>query len=186
MSRPRLIVIGGSAGALDALVEILSEIPCELGVPIAVVMHLTPTRPSLMPEVIARSTRRRACEPEDKQVLEPRTIYVAPPDYHMLIERTGHIALSVDEPVHFSRPSIDVLFESAASSFGSEVAGVVLSGTNEDGAEGLHRIALAGGTAIVQRPDQATYSFMPAAALRRTPDAAALLTRDIPAFLADL
>lgn len=186
MARPRVIVIGGSAGALDALVEILSGIPGELDVPVAVVVHLTPRRPSLMPEVVARFTGRRVCEPEDKQALEPRTIYVAPPNYHMLLERSGHIALSVDEPVHFSRPSIDVLFESAAAAFGPEVAGVVLSGTNEDGADGLHRIHLEGGTAIVQSPDAATYPLMPAAALRRTPEAAALATRDIPAFLANL
>ena len=166
MHEINVIVIGGSAGALEALLALLPALPSTLSIPIVVVMHLAPSHPSLLPALLARACDRPVHEVEDKQPLVRSEIYVAPPNYHVLIERAGRLALSVDAPVHFSRPSIDVLFESAADALGPAVAGIVLSGANEDGARGLRRIVDAGGLAAVQDPATATHREMPAAALR--------------------
>lgn len=138
---------------------------------LAVVLHMQPTQPSHLTSVLGRLSSRRVREPEDKEPLAPGTVYVASPNYHMLVERTGTIALSVDELVKLSRPSIDVLFESAAAAFGRRAIGVLLSGANADGAEGLRCIAAAGGSALVQRPESAAYPVMPQAGLRALPTA---------------
>ncbi len=181
-----LIVIGGSAGALEPLLEIVGQLPAELAAPLAVVVHLRPGQPSLVPGLLADATSRAIREPEDKEPLLPHTIYVAPPNYHMLVERRRSIALSVDDPVNFSRPSIDVLFESAADAFGAGVIGLVLSGANVDGAAGLARIAGAGGIALVQHLASAAYPAMPEAAARQVPSARALAPGDVAPFLARL
>lgn len=162
-----LVVIGGSAGALEALLALVPLIPDGFTAPIVLVLHLGANQRNLVPELLRSTGRRRAVEAEDKQPLEPRTIYVAPPNYHLLIERAGTLALSVDDLVNFSRPSIDVLFESAADAFRSRVSGVVLSGANDDGAGGLERIVELGGRAYVQAPATAVHTAMPEAALRR-------------------
>jgi two-component system chemotaxis response regulator CheB len=172
MTQPEVIVIGGSAGALDALFALLPALPSPLAVPIVVVIHVPPTSPSLLPELLARICARRVVEVEDKLALAPHTIYVAPPNYHVLLERDRTLALSVDPPVHFSRPSIDVVFESAADAFGPAAIGVVLSGASEDGARGLARIHQAGGIALIQDPATARHAEMPAAAVRRLGPAA--------------
>ncbi len=179
-----LIVIGGSAGALEPLMQLLASLPSQLSMPIALVIHLLPRQPSLMPTLLSRTSARRVREPEDKEPMEANTVYVAPPNYHMLVERKRTIALSVDEPVQFSRPSIDVLFESAATAFGAKCVGIVLSGSNADGAEGLRAIAAAGGVAIVQSPETTTYDAMPRAAARAVPSAVVLPAADIAAYLA--
>ena len=171
MTRIDLLVIGGSAGSLEPLIDILGSFDGELAIPIVVAIHQSPTQRSLVPALLARVSARNVREAEDKQPLEPYAVYVAPPNYHLLIERTKTIALSVDEPVNFSRPSIDVLFESAADAFGAHVAGLVLSGANQDGAAGLRTIHEAGGIALVQRTATAQYPAMPAAALSRVPTA---------------
>jgi two-component system chemotaxis response regulator CheB len=182
-----VIVIGGSAGALAALLEILPALPDELAIPIVIAIHLLPAQPNLIPAMLARRCGRAVREAEDKLALQPRAIYIAPPDYHVLLERELTLALSVDAPVHFSRPSIDVLFESAADSAGPCVAGVLLSGSNEDGASGLLRIHRAGGVAIIQDPEDAPHTVMPQAALRQVgPDARVLATGRIAGFLAML
>jgi two-component system chemotaxis response regulator CheB len=182
-----IIVIGGSAGALEALLELLPAIPAELAAPIAIVLHQKPTQPSMLPTLLGRVCTRTVREPEDKEPIVPGTVYVAPPNYHMLIERSGTIALSVDAPVHFSRPSLDVLFESAADAFGPGVVGLVLSGSNADGAEGLQRIAAAGGVALVQAPASAAHATMPEAAARRVGARAhALAPREVAPFLSRL
>jgi two-component system chemotaxis response regulator CheB len=181
-----LFVIGGSAGALEPLIEIVGALPADLAIPIAVVLHLTPTHPSLVPPLLARTSVRRVREPEDKEPLQPHTIYVAAPNYHMLVERHGTIALSVDDPVNFSRPSVDVLFESAAHAFGARVVGLVLSGANADGAAGLRRIAEAGGIALVQSPASAAYPAMPAAAAQLVPAARTITPRTVGSVLARL
>jgi two-component system chemotaxis response regulator CheB len=160
-----VIVIGGSAGALDVLLEIGAALPDALTAPIVIALHLQASQPSLVPELLARTCRRPVREVEDKLSLLPYTVYVAPPNYHVLIERDATLALSVDPPVHYSRPSIDVLFESAADGFGARALGVVLSGANEDGAQGLARIRRAGGAAVIQDPATAMYPTMPAAAV---------------------
>jgi two-component system, chemotaxis family, protein-glutamate methylesterase/glutaminase len=165
MSDPRVILIGGSAGALDALLAILPALPPRFGVPVVVVVHLVPNSASLVPTLLERATSLRVLEIEDKQPLMRATIHVAPPNYHVLLERDGTLALSIDEPVHFSRPSIDVMFESAARAFGSAVVAVLLSGANRDGASGLRRIVEAGGLAFVQDPSTAHHAIMPAAGI---------------------
>ncbi|MEO8554578.1 MAG: chemotaxis protein CheB, partial [Kofleriaceae bacterium] len=162
-----LIVIGGAAGALEALLALVPLISEQCAAPIAIALHLGANQRNLVPELLRSAGRRPAFEAEDKQPLEPRTIYVAPPNYHLLIERSGTLALSVDEVVNFSRPSIDVLFESAADAFRNRVSGVLLSGANDDGARGLERIAALGGRAYVQAPASAAHATMPDAALRR-------------------
>ena len=162
-----LIVIGGSAGALEALLVLVPALADELVAPIAIAIHLGANQRNLVPDLLRKVTRRSVVEAEDKQPLEPGFIYVAPPDYHLLVERTGTLALSVDDAVNFSRPSIDVLFESAADAYGTHCTGVLLSGANDDGARGLQRIADAGGRAYVQAPASANHPTMPDAGLRR-------------------
>ncbi len=165
-------VIGGSAGALEALASLLEGLPAGLRVPIAIVVHIARNKPSALGSVLAAHSALPVCEAEDKAPLEPGHAYVAPPGYHVLIERGPSFALSVDAPVNFSQPSIDVLFESAAAALGPAVAGVLLSGANEDGARGLLAISEAGGVAMVQEPGEAASRTMPEAALRTCPRAA--------------
>ncbi len=181
------IVIGGSAGALDALLTIISALPEQVSCPIVIVLHLAPAQPNLVPEILSRVTVRAVREAEDKAPLLDRTIYVAAPNYHLLIERNRSLSLSMDEPVHHSRPAIDVLFESAADAYGPAVVGVVLSGANQDGAQGLWQIRQAGGVAIVQAPATAAFPLMPEAAMLRLGASAHVVPlSDIGAFLARL
>ncbi len=159
------VVVGGSAGALEALDRILPALPTTLPVPVAIVLHMLPGRPSGLVALLAERTAMRVKEAEDKEPLAAGTVYLASPNYHLLVERSGCFALSVDEPVLFSRPSIDVLFDSAADAYGAALCGVLLSGANEDGAEGLRRIHAGGGTTVVQAPHTAPSPQMPRAAL---------------------
>jgi two-component system chemotaxis response regulator CheB len=179
------IAIGGSAGALEPLFEILKELPSAISAPVIVVMHVLPNHPSLIPELLEQACPDRIVhEAEDKEPLQRRTIYVAPPNYHLLVEHDRTFALSVDDPVNFSRPSIDVLFESAADAFGHRLVGVLLSGSNADGAAGLAAIVRQGGAAIVQA--DASYPTMPEAGLHRAPTARALTPAEIGPLLAAL
>ena len=187
MSHIEAIVIGGSAGALDALLAILPGLPEQLSCPIVIVLHLTPAQPSRVPEILSRACGRAVHEAVDKAPLRDRSIHVAAPNYHLLIERNRSLSLSIDEPVQYSRPAIDVLFASAADAYGPSVAGVVLSGANQDGAEGLYQISQAGGVAIVQAPATASWPVMPEAALRRVgPSAHVVPLGGLGAFLATL
>ena len=187
MSDIEAIVIGGSAGALDALLAIVPALPEQILCPIVIVLHLPPAKPSLVPEILSRVSARPVYEAEDKAPLCDRTIYVAAPNYHLLIERNRSLSLSIDEPVHHSRPAIDVLFESAADAYGPAVAGLVLSGANQDGAEGLCKIRQAGGVAIVQAPTTASSPMMPEAAIRQVgPSAHVVRVVDLGTFLARL
>lgn len=161
----QVIVIGGSAGALDALTVILATLPPTLRVPIVLVLHILPDKPSYLVEVLGRHCALRVKEAEDKEPLSAGTLYVAPPNYHVLLEKNGCLALSVDEPLFFSRPSIDVLFDSTADAFGPEALGVLLTGASEDGARGLAHMRRAGGRTVVQSPESAAVRTMPDAAL---------------------
>jgi len=178
------IVIGGSSGALEALAVLLPPLPAETRVPIAVVIHVPPTRPSHLADVLAARTCLPVREAEDKQPVVPGAIYVAPPNYHLLIERGGTFALSADEALHFSRPSIDVLFESAADAYGARLCGLLLSGANADGADGLAAIKRAGGLALVQAPDDAVSRTMPEAAIARAQPDQVLPLAQLAALLA--
>lgn len=160
------LVIGASAGAIDALRELLPPLSRALPVPIVVVVHLPARRKSLLPELFRDMCSAPVLEPLDKQPVEPGTIWFAPPDYHLLIEPARSFALSIEAPVKYSRPSLDVLFESAAYAYGAGVTGVVLSGASDDGAEGAMMIRQRGGHVYVQEPDQALVRTMPEAAIR--------------------
>jgi two-component system chemotaxis response regulator CheB len=160
------IVIGASAGAIETLSVLLPILSFELSVPAIVVVHVPPRRPSLLPQLFQPLCSARVREPFDKQAVEARTIWFAPPDYHLLIEPGRHFAFSIDPPVLFSRPAIDVLFSSAARAYGKGLAAVVLSGASEDGAEGAEFVRAAGGVVLVQDPSEASAATMPSAALR--------------------
>ena len=175
------VVIGASAGALEALSQILPALPSDFKLPIFIVVHLPPTPESLLTEVFAAKCALPVKEAEDKEPIQPGTIYFAPPNYHLLVEPNRKLSLSSDEPVLFSRPSIDVLFESAADAYGDSLIGVILSGANNDGAQGLKRIIDAGGRGLVQDPASAEAAAMPQSALKLSPAAKALSLRSIAA-----
>ena len=180
------VVIGASAGAVDALAAILPALPAGFPHPILVVVHIREGRDSMLVELFRRQCAVKVCEAEDKLPLEGGVVYFAPPDYHLLVEADGWVALSVDEPVNFSRPSIDVLFESAAQAFGSRLVGVVLTGANKDGARGLRSIVDAGGSAIAQHPGSAYAAAMPQAAIDACPEAQQMTLEQIATYLRDL
>lgn len=164
-----LVVIGGSAGAIDVLHTLLSQLPENFPAAVAIVIHIPPQGPTLLPEVLATAGAPPMKVAEDKEPIAPGTIYFAPPDYHLLVESGRTFALSLDERVHFSRPAIDVLFESAAAAFGERLVGVILSGANADGAKGLRAVADAGGVTLVQSLESSEMIAMPAAALHAVP-----------------
>ncbi len=165
------VVIGGSAGSLDALHALFSALRGVRGATFIVVLHLSPTSKSLLPEVLGAYTDMPVREAVDKLPLTPGTVVVAPPDYHLLIERDLTCALSRDPAVHFSRPALDPLFQTAADVFGADTIGVLLSGANADGAAGLRTIQEAGGRVAVQDPATATAIEMPTAGMAAcTPD----------------
>jgi two-component system chemotaxis response regulator CheB len=180
------MVIGGSAGAFAVLKVLLPALPRDTRLPVIIVLHLPPDRPSVMASVFARDCRLTVKEAEDKEPLAAGTVYFAPPSYHLLVESNQALALSSDELVHHSRPSVDVLFESAADVFGRRLLALVLSGANQDGAAGLKKIGLAGGTAIVQAPPSAEQAAMPAAALDAWPTSAALPLDELVTLFASL
>lgn len=164
MAAPRAVVVGGSAGALEVLRLIVRELPTTLACPVVIVIHL-PSHSSGLAEVLGADTTLTVKQAEDKEPIGPGVVYIAPPGYHLLVEAAGTFALSVDPPVHFSRPAIDVMFETARDAYGEHLIGILLSGASEDGAAGLQEIHAAGGTTIVQSPLSAEVAIMPAAAL---------------------
>lgn len=182
--RVEAIVIGGSAGALDALAVLLPALPPDAAVPVALVVHVPPTRPSLLAAVLAAKSAIPVQEAEDKEPVAPGRVYVAPPGYHLLIERKRTFALSTDELLYYSRPAIDVLFESAAEAYGEGLAGIVLTGASEDGARGLAAIDRNGGIAVVQAPEAAMARQMPDAAIAHVGAAHVLPLADIAALMA--
>jgi two-component system chemotaxis response regulator CheB len=184
--RIEAIAIGGSAGGFDALTTLLEGLPKPFVPAILVVLHIPPDRPSQIAALFAQRCRLPVREALDKEAIEPGTVYVAPPDYHLLVEPDRLLSLSQEAPVAFSRPSIDVMFESAAHAYGDRLLGIVLSGANEDGAAGLAAIRAAGGRAWVQDPADAASSAMPAAAVRLARPELVLPLRDLAARLAHL
>ena len=178
-----LIVIGTSWGGLEALQRLLENVPDDLEVPIAIAQHRGPDSPDRgLERILQRGSSRRIREVDDKQPIERSRSYLAPPDYHLLVER-GSFALSTEERVRYARPSINVLFESAADAYGEDVIGVVLTGANEDGAAGLARIKERGGVAVIQDPVDAERRAMPDAAIAATVADAVLPLEDIGGFI---
>ena len=183
---PRLsmVAVGASWGGLKALRAIAHGLPAQFSVPITFVQHRSKESDALR-ELLQDCTSLKVCEVEDKQPIMKGYIYLAPPDYHLLVD--GDVfSLSVDDPVRYSRPSIDVFFESVAERFGPEAAGVVLTGANDDGSRGLRRIATRGGVAIVQDPRTAESPIMPRAALRAVPGARILSLERLAPYLVSL
>jgi two-component system chemotaxis response regulator CheB len=183
MSGCDAIVIGASSGGVEALLAILPALRKGIGVSVFVVLHMPRTRRSELASLFNSRCALPVREAEDKQPVVPGTVYFAPSDYHALIDRGPRIALSVDGPVNHSRPSIDVLFESAADIYAGRLLGVILTGANEDGAAGLAAIHRAGGQTMVQLPGSAVSPQMPAAALLRVPSSRVLTLADIAKVL---
>lgn len=176
---PQAVLIGGSAGAIEVVSRVLATLPADFATPVVVVIHLPRNRPSALPGVLQGKCRLALREPLDKEPLAPATVYLAPPGYHLLIDPGPVFALSVDDPVNFSRPSVDVLFQSAADVLGGRCAAVLVSGASSDGARGLLAIQKAGGLVAIQNPDEATQSAMPKAALALCPEAPVLSAQEI-------
>lgn len=164
-----LVVIGGSAGAIEVLHRVLGQLPAGFGPATAIVIHVPPQGPNLLTEIFTTQSGLKVKLAEDKEPIVGGTIYFATPDYHLLVEKGRTFALSLDERVHYSRPAIDVLFETAAEAYGERLMGVILSGANADGAAGLRAIAAAGGITAVQSLETAEMIAMPAAALQAVP-----------------
>lgn len=180
------VVIGASAGALEALSSILPALPAGFRLPVIVVVHLPPDKRSVLAELFQAKCRIPVREVEDKEPISRGTVYFAPPDYHLLVEEEKSLALSKDEPVLFSRPSIDVLFESAADAYGPALIAIVLTGANQDGAEGMQAVVAAGGIALVQEPVGAFAAAMPQAAIQLSPSARVMSLDAIAAYLQEV
>jgi two-component system chemotaxis response regulator CheB len=199
------IVIGASAGGIEALSVLLPALPIGLRAAVFIVLHLPREQPSLLVDLFTPRCRLPVREAQDKEPVAPGTVYFAPPDYHLLLEsghllldnghlllddglldEGPHLALSADEPVHFSRPSIDVLFESAAEVYGERLLGIILTGASEDGAAGLEAVHRAGGVTVVQQPGSAQASLMVESALRRSPVDRVLSLEEIAGLLRTL
>jgi len=163
--RGATVVMGGSAGGFAAFTTILAALPPDFALPILLVQHLHPNDAGAFALHLASATKLPVIEPCDKERIDRGQVYTAPADYHMLVERNGTVALSTEEKVHWSRPSIDVLFESAARALGERVIAVLLSGASVDGAAGIRAVKAAGGLTIAQDPATAEYPLMPRAAI---------------------
>lgn len=180
-----VVVVGTSWGGLRALKDLISALPPAFGIPLVIVQHRHRDSENVLAGLLQECTPLQVCEVEDKQPLLPGHVFVAPPDYHLLVE-VGTLALSTEAPVRYSRPSIDVTFSSAADAYGDRTVGVVLTGANADGAEGLSRIVARRGLAFVQDPADAASPTMPTAAAKAVPDARVLSIRGIAEALGAL
>ncbi|WP_207282358.1 chemotaxis protein CheB [Pseudomonas sp. FW300-N2F2] len=159
------IVVGASAGGVEALLRVFGHLRKGFGLPILVVLHLPNERDSQLASVLGHRLAVPVEEARDKQDIAPGTLYVATPGYHLSVEADHCLSLSLEEPVHHSRPSIDVLFESAADVYGEKLLAVVMTGANGDGARGLAKVRALGGITVVQDPAEAQVATMPEAAL---------------------
>ena len=180
-----IVTIGTSWGGLAALTKILGALPADFSIPIAVVQHRGKDSDRLLSQLLQDATDLCVCEMEDKDPLVPGTVHLAPANYHALIDE-GAVSLTIEEPVRYSRPSIDVMFSSAADTYGAAAIGLILTGANEDGAHGLRMIVERGGRALVQDPKTAEIPIMPQAALKAVPTAEVLELEAIPSRLIEL
>ncbi|MBD0319830.1 MAG: chemotaxis protein CheB [Gemmatimonadetes bacterium] len=179
-----MVTVGASAGGLYALRTLVASLPADFPMPVAVVQHRSKDS-ELLCELLQECTAMEVYEVNDKEEARPGCVYIAPPDYHLLVDE-GFFSLSTEAPVRFSRPSIDVTFESAADTYGMDAIGVVLTGANADGSRGLRRIVDAGGLAVVQDPATAEVKVMPQAAARAVPEACVLPMQEIAGYLAGI
>ena len=182
----KALVIGASVGAIEALMLLLPALPATYPLPVLVVVHIPADKKSSLADLFATRCRIAVKEAEDKEQIRGGTVYFAPADYHLLVENDLTLSLSSEEPVLFSRPAIDVLFQSAADAYGSNLTGVVLTGGSSDGARGLRSVLDAGGRGLVQNPESAEGSIMPSAALARCPEARSLPLQEMAVLLKSL
>lgn len=180
------VVIGGSAGSAMIFTDILSALPRSFPIPVFVVQHLHETDDGYFAEHLKRDSRLTVVIPFDKQPIEKGCVYVAPANYHMLLERNETVSLSVDKKVNWSRPSIDVLFESAAYACGSNLIAVILSGASADGAKGMRTVKDCGGVTIAQLPESAEFPLMPQAAIDEARPLYVILPAEMPGLIVDL
>lgn len=184
--RPELVAVGSSKGGLRALSALLGGLPADFPAAVAIVQHRgAETEPGPLPGLLGRASALPVHEAEDGDPLEPGHVYLAPPDYHLLVE-PGALRLSVDEEVSLARPSIDLLFVSASEAYGAALVAVLLTGAGDDGADGLVDVRRRGGTAVVQDPAEAEVAAMPAAGLAAAGADAVLPLAEIPAHLVSL
>lgn len=182
-----LVLIGGSAGSVSVIMSLIQNLPEKFTAPVIIVLHRLRNVSSELDKILASLHKtRRVKEPEDKDLIRNRYVYLAPQNYHLLIEPDNTFSLDYSEPVHFSRPSIDVTFESAARVFNKNITAILLSGANDDGAMGLHAVYEAGGKVIVQRPSTAEYPAMPLSAIEKTPEVLILQPSEISLFFENL
>lgn len=174
-----MIVIGTSAGGVDMLKKIAPAFAKSGFVKCAIVIHMSPNGPNLIPSLMADDCAFKVKEAEPGEPMEPDTIYIAPPDYHICLEPNHIVTLSNEEPLNFSRPSIDVLFDSAAYAYGKRTLGILLTGANNDGATGLKTIQNAGGKTVIQKPEEAEWNVMPQSALEIMKPDLILSTKEI-------
>jgi len=179
----RIVAIGASAGGVEVVSEILGGLKPTCQVAILLVIHIPPTRDTRLLQLLRSKSRLPVIEVDDKEQILRSHVYLAPPDYHILVEDEESLALSSDLPINYSRPSIDVLFESAADVFGERLIGVVLTGANRDGASGLSKIISARGIGIVQDPEEAHCRVMPEAAISNSASALVMSRSQIIEFL---
>lgn len=177
------VVIGASAGGMKALKTVLSGLPAYFPLPVAIVQHMASTPDSYMVEYLGNHCALAVKEADDKEELKAGTVYLAASDYHLQVEPDKTLSLSVDPPVNFSCPSIDVLFDSAARCFGNKLIGIVLTGASADGAAGLKKIRVAGGLTIVQDPASAESPFMPQSAIAAATPHHVVALEEIPSLL---
>lgn len=164
----KAIVIGASFGGLDAIKFILNELPRKFQTPVIIVLHIGNNNINTFIRLLDKNDNLTVKEAEEKEIIKEKTIYFAPPNYHLQIEDECSLSLSTAQKVNFSRPSIDVLFETAAWTFKHQLLGILLTGSNSDGAEGLKTIQKYGGTTIVENPDTAFAKTMPQSAIKKS------------------
>lgn len=182
---PRLIAVGASLGGLEALQSLLRALPSTFTCPIVIVQHRRPEVDGHLLELLNGRSSLPVVEPDDKERIEPRHVYLAPPNYHLIVEN-GFFSLSLDAPVLFARPSIDVLFESVADSYGASAVAVMLTSSNEDGAAGAQAVKAAGGRIVVQDPATAKAPEAPRAVLAAVAVDRVLPLEQIPGCLVEL
>lgn len=182
----KAIVIGASAGGLNALTQVLSKLPANYPIPVVIVQHRSKDERGLLEEILQEKCSIRVQQANEKEAIVGGVVYVAPPDYHLLVERDMTFSLTTDEKVNFSRPSIDVLFETAAEVYRSRLIGIVLTGANSDGRRGTETIHRYGGMIIAQDPAEAEFPAMPQAAIASGVVSKVLLLKDISSLLLTL
>ena len=186
ISPEKVVVIGGSAGSLEVILQILPTLENIDSIVILLILHRRNTEDNVLEELLRMKSGLKVREIEDKTPIKPGRLYVAPADYHLLVETDMRFSLDVSEKVHYSRPSIDVGFESAADVFGNKLTAILLSGANSDGTEGLKAVKNNGGIAIIQSPETAEVPYMPAFALRHLKPDYVFSASEIAIFIRDL